>query len=247
MSRAFTLVELVVTIAIITILCSLAFYGYSNILDSGKKAAEVSAARTLMAGFHAYAADNNGRVLKGLDPNTKGIVDDKGKPVMSHAARRYAWRIAPYIDYNIDNVLLVNNKKAAPKDNPMYSYLVTVFTTFGMNTVFVGGKYGTALAPDHPRNKKGNFCVTNITQAHSPSTLIVFASATMGQDSPHTGAFEVSLDGTGTTGKVDFKYGEKAVIAHFDGHVKLLGRKELQDMRKWSNLAAIQDNPNWQF
>lgn len=245
MSRAFTLVELLVVIAILTTLSCLAFYGYSNFLDSGKKAAEVSAARNLMVGFHAYAADHNGKVLMGLDPKPQGVVDDKGKPVMSHAAKRYAWRLAPYIDYKVDNVLLVNNTKAAPKDNPMYSYLVTVFTTLGMNTIYVGGKYGTSFAPDHPRNKKGNFCVTNIMQAHNPSKLIVFTSARMGDDAPHTGAFEVSLDGDGTVGKVDFKYGKKAVVAHFDGHVALLGKEELEDMRRWSNLAAINDDPNW--
>jgi prepilin-type N-terminal cleavage/methylation domain-containing protein len=247
MSRAFSLVELVVTVAIITILCSLSFYGYSKFIDSGKKAAEVSAARNLIAGFHAYAADNGGKILAGIDNKPPRLIDDRGKPVMPQAARRYAWRIAPYIDYNVDKVLLVNNKDAAPKDNGMYSYLVTVFTTFGMNTIYVGGKYGTAMAPDHPRNKNGNFCVTHITQAYNPSKLIVFASATMGNDAPHAGAFEVSLNGTGTVGKVDFKYNDKAVVAHFDGHVKLLDKDDLSDMRRWSNLAAIQDDPNWQL
>jgi prepilin-type N-terminal cleavage/methylation domain-containing protein len=245
MSRAFTLVELVVVIAILTVLCSLVFYAYSSIMDSGKKAAEVSAARNLIAGFHAYSADNNGKVMAGIDNKPPRLVDDRGKPVMSHAARRYAWRIAPYINFNVDNVLLVNNKKAAPRDNAMYSYLVTVFTTFGMNTIYVGGKYGTAMAPDHPRNKNGNFCVTHMIQPHNPSKLIVFASATMGEGSPHTGAFEVSPDGRGTVGKVDYKYSEKAVVANFDGSVALLGEDELSDMRRWSNLAAIQDDPDW--
>jgi prepilin-type N-terminal cleavage/methylation domain-containing protein/prepilin-type processing-associated H-X9-DG protein len=239
-SRGFTLVELLVVIAILTILSCLAFYGYSNLLDSGKKAAEVNAARTLIAGFHAYAADNNGRILRGMDPSAKDVVDDRGKPVMSHAARRYAWRIAPYIDYNVDNVLLVNNKEAAPKDKPMYSYLVTVFTTLGMNTVHVGGKYGTAQGPDNPRIKNID-CVTNITQVHKPSKLVVFASAKMGDDPPHKGAFEVSLDGKGTVGKVDFKYGNKAVVAHFDGHVALLGKEELSDKSRWSNKAALEE------
>jgi prepilin-type N-terminal cleavage/methylation domain-containing protein/prepilin-type processing-associated H-X9-DG protein len=240
MSRGFTLIELLVVITIMTILSCLTFYGYSNVIKSGQKAAEVSAARTLIAGFHTYAIDNNGRVLAGMEKNTKGIVDDKGKPVMSQAAKRYAWRIAPYIDFNVDSVLLVNNTKAAPKEDPMYSYLVTVYTTLGMNTIYVGGKYGTPQGPDNPKNTNID-CVTNIMQAHNPSKLIVFASAYMGDDAPHAGAFEVSLDGNGTVGKVDFKYGNKAVVAHFDGHVELLGREELSDMRRWSNLAAIQD------
>jgi prepilin-type N-terminal cleavage/methylation domain-containing protein len=245
LSRAFTLVELVVVIAVVTILCSLAFYAYSSVMDSGKKAAEVSAVRSLIAGFHTYSADNNGRVMAGMEAKPPILVDDRGKPVMSHAAKRYAWRIAPYIDFNVDKVLLVNNKEAAPRDNAMYSYLVTVFTTFGMNTIYVGGKYGTSMAPDHPRNKNGNFCVTNIMQPHTPSKLVVFASATMGEDSPHTGAFEVSPDGRGTVGKVDYKYSGKAVVANFDGSVALLGKEELNDMRRWSNLAAMQNDPEW--
>lgn len=240
MSRAFTLVELLVVIAVLTILCSLAFYGYSNVIKSGQKAAEVGAARNLIAGFHAYAADNNGRILAGMEKNPQGVVDDKGKPVMKHAARRYAWRIAPYIDYNVDSVLLVNNKKAAPKDDPMYSYLVTVFTTLGMNTVYVGGKYGTPQGPDNPRNKNID-CVTHITQVHKPSKLIVFASATMGEDAPHAGAFEVGLDGAGTVGKVDYKYSNKAVVAKFDGHVELLGKEELGEKSRWSNKAALEE------
>lgn len=244
-ARGFTLAELLVAISIITVLIGIGIGVYNSSFNSIKKSREVSACRTLLAGFHAYSADNGGRVIKSMDPNPGRVVDDRGRPVMAHAARRWPWRLAPYINYDI-NALMVNNLEAAPRDNVMYSYLVTVFTTLGMNGLFVGGKYGTSYAPDHPRNNRGNFCVVNIIQPHSPSNLIVFASAKM-QNAPNTGCFDVGVPGYGSVGLVDYKYGDKAVVGYFDGHVKMNNMEELKDMRKWSNLAAQQDNPNWSF
>lgn len=244
-ARAFTLIELLVTIAVIAVLASIGIAGYSSYLKSAERGREVHAGRALMAGFHAYAADNGGKIIKAMDPKPGRVVDHKGKPVMSHAARRWPWRLAPYIDYNV-NILLVNNKKAAPEDEPMFSYLLTVFTTLGMNGTFVGGKYGTGMSPDSPRNKNGNFCVTTIAQPIKPSNLIVFASAKM-QGAPHPGCFDVSPEGFGGVGEVDFKYSDKAVVAYFDGHVELNSSDELKDIRKWSNKAAIEDNKDWSF
>lgn len=244
-ARGFTLIELLITIAIIIVLTGLGMVGYSKYIESAKRGKEIHAGRVLMAGFHAFTADNGGKIIKAMDPNPGRIVDNKGKPVMSHAAKRWPWRLAPYIDYNVD-MIMVNNKKAAPEDNAMYSYLVTVFPTFGMNGTFVGGKYGTSVSPDHPRSRRGNFCVTTIAQPHIPSKLIVFASAKM-QNAPHPGCFDISAPGVPAVGEVDYKYNNKAVVAYFDGHVELNDPGQLKDMRRWSNLAAIQDNPDWSF
>lgn len=244
-ARGFTLIELLTVISIIITLAVLSFIGYSKYIQSAERGKELHAARVLMAGFHAFAADNGGRIIKAMDNNPGKVLDNRGKPVMSHAAKRWPWRLAPYFDYNVDT-LLVNNKKAAPENEPMYSYLVTVFTTLGMNGTFVGGKYGTGMSPDNPRSKRGNFCVTTIAQPHKPSQLIVFASAKM-DGAPNPGCFDVCAPGFGATGEVDYKYGDKAVVAYFDGHVELNDEEQLKDMRRWSNLAAIQDNPDWNF
>lgn len=245
-SRGFSLIELLVSIAITAILATLLFYGVKGYINSGKKAAEISAGKTLISAFQAYAADNNGQIIKAMDPKPGKVLDKNGKLVMSHAAKRWPWRLAPYFDYNIDNILLVNNKEAAPADNAMYSYLVTVFTTLGMNGTFVGGKFGTGMAPDHPRNKRGAFCVTTIAQPYAPSKLIVFASGKM-QNAPHPGCFDIGPESTGAVGEVDYKYSDRAVVVYFDGHVELNTKEELKDMRRWSNLAAAQDNPDWSF
>jgi hypothetical protein len=44
---------------------------------------------------------------------------------------------------------------------------------------------------------------------------------------------------------VDFRYNGKAVVACLDGHVELLTREEMRDMRRWSNLHAQSDDPNF--
>jgi prepilin-type N-terminal cleavage/methylation domain-containing protein/prepilin-type processing-associated H-X9-DG protein len=230
-ARGFTLIELLVTIALIVVLAAISFVGYSKYLKSAEKGREVHAARALMAGFHAYSADNGGRIIKAMDPKPGKIVDNKGKPIMSQAAKRWAWRLAPYIDYNT-NILLVNNSKAAPADDPMFSYLLSLYTTLGMNGTYVGGKYGTPMSPDNPKSKIK--CVTNITQALNPSKLIVFASAKM-EGAPHPGCFDVAGPGGGATGVVDYKYNNNAVVAYFDGHVELNTPNQLEDIERWSN------------
>jgi prepilin-type N-terminal cleavage/methylation domain-containing protein/prepilin-type processing-associated H-X9-DG protein len=230
-ARGVTLIELLVTIAVITILASISFLGYSKYIKAAEKGKETHAARALIAGFHAYSADNGGRIIKAMDPKPGKVLDHTGKPVASQAARRWPWRLAPYIDYNI-NIFLVNNHKAAPIDDPMFSYLLTVYTTLGMNGTYIGGKYGTPLSPDNSKNKIKT--VTNITQALNPSKLIVFASAKM-NGAPHPGCFDISAPGAPATGIVDYKYNDKAVVAYFDGHVELNSEQDLEDLAKWSN------------
>jgi prepilin-type N-terminal cleavage/methylation domain-containing protein/prepilin-type processing-associated H-X9-DG protein len=251
-NKAFTLIELLVSISIVSILAVLMFLGVKSYIKSAQKATELAAGKTLMNAYHSYAADNNGYVLKAMDPKPGLVVDNFNKPVMSHAAKRWPWRLAPYFSHDMD-VLLVDNKSFISTKDPMYSYLVTVFPTLGMNGIFVGGNYGTGMGPDNPRAISifGNFCVTKITQPVTPSKLIVFASAKMqvppGPGLPLTGCFDIAGPGIGAVGEVDYKYNEKAVVAYFDGHVELNSEEELKDMRRWSNLAAIQDNPNWHW
>jgi len=244
-ATGFTLIELLTAVGIIIMLITVGGVGYLKYINTAQKSREIHAGRVLISGVHAYAADNGGRIIKAMDNNPRGVVDDKGRAVMVHAAKRWPWRLAPYIDYNV-NMVMVNNQKAAPTNSPMYSYLVTVFPTFGMNGTFVGGKYGTVMAPDHPRNNKGTFCVTSVTHPILPSKLIVFSSAKM-QGAAHTGCFDVSAPGVGAVGEVDYKYENKAVVVYFDGHMELNSPDQLKDMRRWSNLAAIADDPNWSW
>lgn len=251
-TRAFTLVELLATLAILAILAGLTFPVLATVKESGQKGAEVAAARKLLAGLHSYAADNNGSIMPGYqDPGINAVKDDNGNAItMAPARSRYAWRMAPYVDYDIEGTLLVNNAQAAPKHDPMYSYLVSVFTSLGMNTTFVGGDFssGALLRADDPRTtaRIGNFCVRTMHQAARPSSLIVFASAFNTAEGRSPGNYHVFPPAmrSGDASLIDYRHGGLAVVGCLDGHAELLGPEELKDMRRWSDLAARADDPN---
>jgi prepilin-type N-terminal cleavage/methylation domain-containing protein len=247
---AFTLIELLVVIAIIAVLSAFALPVLGRMMDSGQQASEVSAARGLVAGFLSYAAENNNRLLPGFKAPEPGTVirdsKDGAEITNTEAVMRYAWRIAPYVDYDMSTLLAGNAKYAAPND-PMYHYLVSVYTPLGMNTSFVGGHFGSGgLVDAGNRRTLPGTVVTNLHQATKPSQLIVFASAFNTQDGRKPGNFYVVPPKlrSGDGNNVDFRWNDKAIIACLDGHVEMLDREQMNDMRRWSNRAAETDNPN---
>ncbi len=253
--HGFTLIEILAVVAVLGLLMGLALPVLGKARESGQKAAEVSAARALITAFQTYASDNGGYYLPGYQDPGRDVVlrNDKGGAISdTHARSRYAWRIAPYVDYDISGVLLVNNTSKAPAGDAMYDYKVSVYTTLGMNTTFVGGDYssGARLRPDDRRTQAqlGNFCVQNIHQAIKPSSLIVFASAGSSMNGrPEAGRYAVdplSLR-SANKGHLDFRYGGKAVVACLGGNVEMISEEEALDMRRWANGAAEADNPNW--
>lgn len=247
---AFTLVELLVVIAVIALLSAFALPVLGRMMEGGQQAAEVSAARGLVAGFLSYAAENNNRLMPGFKTPDAGTVlkdSENGNTITSkEALQRYAWRIAPYVDYDMSTLLAGNAKYASPED-PMYHYLVSVYTPLGMNTSFVGGHFGSGgLVDAGNRRTPPGAVVTNLHQAAKPSQLIVFASAFNTQDGRKPGNFYVVPPKlrSGDSNNVDFRWNDKAIVACLDGHVEMLDRDQMMDMRRWSNRAAETDNPN---
>jgi prepilin-type N-terminal cleavage/methylation domain-containing protein len=82
--RAFTLIELIVVIAVAAILCALMFAGFRMATRSSKQAQSVANLRAIAQGFSGFLADNNMRY-----PGSGG----------TFARARWLHRVAPYMGF----------------------------------------------------------------------------------------------------------------------------------------------------
>jgi len=260
--KAFTLIELLVVVAIVAVIAGLTVPAISSMKMHGAMAKELAAGKQLMAAYALYAADHNGRLIAGY--KNEPALDDKGNKISFPENARYPWRLAPYLNYRAKGILVVNGQEQL-MDQANYVYLVSVWPSLGVNSTFVGGDYGdtSELPPTAAAVQRyGMFCVQRYADAAAPSKLIVFASArynvvgaTASQGyyqlkSPNlinrrwAQKFSAS-DPAVSFGYVDLRYSGRAVTAMLDGHVELLDETQIQDMRRWSNQAAIANQSGW--
>ncbi|MGC3989272.1 MAG: hypothetical protein QM796_06270 [Chthoniobacteraceae bacterium] len=248
-------------IALIAVLAGLTMPVISSVRLEGSMAKELSAGRQLMMAMLLYSGDHKGQVLAGYknDP----AFDDQGKPISFPENARYPWRLAPYLNYRAKGILVVNDQEQLMAAQN-YVYLVSVWPSLGINATFVGGDYGDSsdLPPIPAATQKyGNFCVLQVSDAVAPSKLIVFASARYRVGTQASaGYYELkspyltsrrwsagfpATDPSASFGYLDLRYHGRAVAAMLDGHSELLDATQLQDMRRWSNQAALANNPTW--
>lgn len=95
-NRAFTLVELLVVVAILGLLAGLATPVLGRARKAGEQAAETSAAKNLITAYLAAAQDQGGVLLQGYDEDgeathANGMAFGAG----SSEATRWPWRLAP--------------------------------------------------------------------------------------------------------------------------------------------------------
>ncbi len=258
MKSGFSLLELLATVAILAIILGLVIPVTKMCLNKAAETRELSGARRAVEAWTLYAADNNGVILPGYknDPATNA----RGQTIRFPTNARYVFRLAPYLNYALQGTLLVN-KQARLRDD----YSVSVAPSFGINLTFVGGDFGSGsdLQPTEENFAAyGKFVATRLPEIHSPAKLIVFASARFSDPTSGTMEGYNAIKSPSFTsrrwpdrydekkpywdfGNVHLRHGGKAVCAMADGHVALLTYDELLDMRRWSNQAALAEDPNW--
>lgn len=258
--RAFTLVEMLAVLGVISFLVIIAVPATGRYFNEGRKAKEISSARKLVAAYITYASDHDGVLMAGY--RQEAVTDAAGKPLPFPANARYPWRLAAYLDYDMSAILFNGNENAL-KDEVDMHYAASVSPNLGMNVTFVGGDYGSGsdLVPSsRSTGKFGPFCVTRLSQISRPATLMVFASARRGRN--EVGFYQIKSPMLTTSrwsgkwdpdasaesfGFVDMRYNGKCVAAMMDGHVEMLDEEGIRDMRHWSNQAAERNEPHFRL
>jgi prepilin-type N-terminal cleavage/methylation domain-containing protein/prepilin-type processing-associated H-X9-DG protein len=261
--RAFTLVELLVVIAVITVLIALLLPVLGSARRQARTVAELAASRQLMVAYLAYTQDNKGALIPGHVPDAVRLDDERGDPLTpTEVGRRWPWRLVANIRYGLRGTLLVNERAQAlsNRNATMWTYSISLTPSFGLNFFSLGGDTTSNGALNLPG------CLTRITQTNQSSRLIVFVSARSNFGAgvvegywkvvPPTKPFEFSASGwtrnpydesvePAAWGYVHPRHNGRAVIACLDGHAELLAMDDLRDMTRWSERAARAGNPNW--
>lgn len=200
--RAFTLIEVLVTIAMIALLIGILLPSLGKVEATKRALKEESNAHQLLVGWSTYCSDYKDRVIPGYqhwdwahpqpqtspayphrmgapNPNNPNVIME-GTPV-----KPWPWRFIGAT--SLDPAILVFEQKRLAKMRGMGTtagwdiYGFSTGPSMGYNAVFIGGHYlhGAFHHNDDTPNPKppGTFYMTRLDQTKSPSELIVFGSA----------------------------------------------------------------------
>lgn len=175
--KGFTLVELLVVVAIVGILLSLILVMAGQAMQSAKNSTEASSLRQVLQSYVLASADQNGKFIEGYTNNPEETVYDlHGNLVPFPASARYVWRLLPYLD-NAADILYVNGQEnvlSQTIESECFSYITSLFPSFGLNSQWMGGDFRTTASPALESKR---LYAKYHSDVKTPANQLVFASA----------------------------------------------------------------------
>lgn len=190
----FTLIEVLVVLAVVALLMAVLLPGLARARASGKEVRGMSNLRQLLTAYTFYYTENDDHVLYGYSPGSVGgkdiVIHDKvsGYDFKGLPAQRYPWRISPYLS-DVWGVVY-SHRRPPPRpasgdsESAAFSkaYRISVHPTFGINSAYVGGhehflykgfvRNGATYLPN-----SGAHVVFRASEVRNPSQLLVFADS----------------------------------------------------------------------
>ena len=180
----FTIVELLVVIAVIAVLAGLLLPAVQKARMAADRTDEMSSARQLMLAWDAYAVQYKESVLPGYKLGLRAFTadgDEVGEVANTIAAAAYPWRLAPFLDYDFRTLYRGINARALEgmqqQDPESYVYVVSVSPSLGLNTTWVGGDQNELGFNAPALSNFGKFYVQKLGDIRKAGDLMVFASA----------------------------------------------------------------------
>lgn len=263
----FTLVELLVVLAVLSVLLALLIPALAGLRAASARARDVAAARALVGAWNAYAQDSGGALLPGYRGGLPAY-DAERRPIAEQtigvAANRWPWRLAPYLGHDFGALYVGDHERMLREleqtDVSNYLYQASVFPSFGLNSVFVGGDENFGAFNNAFLGVFGKFYATRLSEIGQPASLVVFASA-RGQDPGHAGGETVEgyfrvrapyLDtrvwaaayddaDPASFGNLSRRNRGEVVVGFADGHAEAQSPESLDDMRLWAPAATSRD------
>jgi prepilin-type N-terminal cleavage/methylation domain-containing protein len=216
-SRGFTLTELLVVILIIVVIAALALIGIRRMREGADKVTSARNLSQLQIANASYAADHNGNCVPYLENNDAG--------------QRVAWwyQNQEFLKNLVGEVLdkSGNPVKAVPPsylDPKVYRARKALYTSmaasYGMSDNGVAGSGNEPnAAPCH-----------NLNRMPDPSRSMAFATATDVRINYNSRFNWKETDSKTSDGAIAYRYGNKALVVYFDGHIGEMGKSDIKQI-----------------
>lgn len=233
----FTLVEVLVVISIIVVLAALSFMGVSRMRNSANKVIATRNLSQLQIANASYAADHNGYYVDPIAFDSEGATYTSwaGNPEFVNML------IGDRFDADLEEIdaKLGVRMPQALLDPVAWKARKLEYdripASYGCNVVDRDVSWG---APNATSKK------LMITQLVSPVRTAAFLTATDFQ-AKYEGRFvwkdAAAVEGYTKDGKIAYRYGKKAMVVYYDGHV---GEVSQADMKKFDQEGG-KNNPFW--